>query len=65
MSQLFKIANHRFNDRSPWGANGNTFADGEPEFENMEGEKVNRYIEAQRILRDHGTTLVELGMLRK
>ena len=52
------------NDRTSWGIDGRTAHQQPASFRNLEGERVNAYIEAQRILREHGQLLIELGMLR-
>ena len=65
MRNLLRLANASRNDRPAWGVNEQSYAQAGEDFENMEGKMVNRYIEAQRILREHGATLVELGILRK
>lgn len=65
LDYLTAVANDPGNDRpaswgiadSAWRQAGNTFKD-------MNGKHVNKYVEAYKILRDHGSILVELGMLR-
>jgi len=64
MIWLLKIANFSRNDRGGWPVDQNTYGSAPKDFANMEGEKVNPYIEAQRILREHGAKLIELKMLR-
>ena len=51
--------------RPKWPIHHQKWQDAGETFENMSGDKVNPYREAQRILREHGQTLVELGMLVK
>ena len=65
MRNLIRVANNSRNDRPGWGVDENSYAEYGETFQNMQGEKVNCFIEAQRILREHGATLIELNMLRK
>lgn len=64
MIWLIKIANFSRNDRGGWPVDQNTYGSAPKDFANMDGEMVNPYIEAQRILREHGAKLIELKMLR-
>ena len=65
MDYLTAIANDPQNDRpASWGIGDLDWRNAKHDFQNMNGQLVNRYIEAFRILRQHGTLLVELGILR-
>jgi hypothetical protein len=65
LAMLIRIANARFNDRPGWPVDENSWDKAGNTFSNMKGELVNPYVEAQRIMREHGATLVELGILNK
>jgi len=64
MRALITIANNRGNDRPGWPTTEHDYFEAGETFKNMDGVNVNPYVEAQRILREHGAVLVELGMLR-
>ncbi|MCS7466276.1 hypothetical protein NZK35_06255 [Stieleria sp. ICT_E10.1] len=52
------------NDRPTWGIASINAYMLPANFVNIDGEKVNPAVEAQRILREHGQLLIELGMLK-
>lgn len=64
MRNLIRVANYHGNERPGWGVSETSYSDAPKDFKNIDGELVNRYIEAQRILREHGGKLVELKILR-
>ena len=63
LSRFVRIAQEN-NDRPIWGVDSTRAFMLPPSFTNIEGEKVNPAIEAQRILREHGQLLIDMGMLR-
>ena len=65
MRNLIRVANYHGNERPGWGVSETSYSDAPKDFKNIDGEMVNRYIEAQRILREHGGKLVELKILRR
>lgn len=52
------------NDRGGWGVDPHSGHTLPATFTNIDGKKVNPAVEAQRIVREHGQLLVELGLLR-
>lgn len=59
---LITVANHD-NDRPGWPVGHDNWESVGDIFLDMNGSKVNPYVEAQRILREYGPLLVEVGML--
>ena len=64
MRLLVRVAIYPGNERPGWGIAERGYDTAGKDFKNIDGELVNRYIEAQRILREHGSKLIELKMLR-
>ena len=65
VSSLVRLANMSHNDRPPWPTTHDTWQKAGKTFKDMDGNMVNPYREAQRILRDHGALLIKLEMLVK
>lgn len=65
IGKLVNIANFVPNDRGAWSTSRDEWHKAGNTFQSMSGEMVNPYREAHRILREHGQTLVDLGMLEK
>ena len=65
MRGLIVLANLPHNDRPSWPVTEKNWNSVGNSFEDMNGQMVNPYREAQRIIREHGPTLIELKMLVK
>ena len=65
MRLLIRVANFTGNERPSWPITDTGYSSAKKDFKNIDGDMVNRYIEAQRILREHGSKLIELKMLRR
>ena len=62
---LVHIAADPANDRgASWGIQPDSWSTQPNDFQDMDGNLVNRYAEAFRIIEEHGAVLVELKMLR-
>lgn len=60
---LVDIASSPHNDRAHWSVSPNNWSKDEFVITDMNGNEVNRFIEAQNILINHSSTLIKLKML--
>ena len=65
LTNLLFYVNGNATSRPVWTSHHQKWSEAGETFKNQDGDMVNPYIEAQRILREHGQTLVDLGMLVK
>ena len=63
VSGLVYAATAKMNDRGTWSHTKDNWKTADGTFKNLNGEMVNPYVEAQRIIREHGQILIELEML--